>query len=331
MTNDNPTSASIVLIDLPNIFNRIVSESKRPFSQMKQYFLEWIDMGLLAASVNPNPNGTIGTYIFYSDRAMGGKTSKINQTELAAFAARQNLISQVSAIDVGIPGNQCESYSFECISCKTLQEGNLLLEKGIDSTLITYLFDMLESWGMATIISHDADYVPAIRALRRKGKVVCGAGYIKRASTAMIRECFEYLDLGKKYLQSDLDLFDLLGKEGQVAGVLKAAAAHSSKRESWLLDQYIIPQMNVTRSSSWNLRIVFPNTTQEADRQKCILNSAKSIAGDFKKLRVHQDNGAETTSVVLRFDCSPLQLECLKRLVLRDYFDYETKLPSEPV
>jgi hypothetical protein len=64
---------------------------------------------------------------------------------------------------VEIPGKQTEA--FECEKCG----GKLITvsEKGVDSSIISYLFETVDRWDSVFIFSRDADFAPPIRRDRR--------------------------------------------------------------------------------------------------------------------------------------------------------------------
>jgi hypothetical protein len=217
---------SMVLIDLPNFFNGLVAESSVGPELTKAYFLDWLDLELMASILNPDSveGSSIGTWVFYSDRAMGRGAARLSAEELREFVKRHNRITGISAMPVDIPGEQGESFKFACLKCGAENETQTLSEKGIDSTLITHLFDTMEHWRTATIVSQDVDYCPAVRALRKRGKLVYGAGFVKRAGDALIRECFGYIDVMDVYIRGDLDLFLLFRRGGRLSQLYKCAS-----------------------------------------------------------------------------------------------------------
>lgn len=177
-------------------------------------------MDLLAAAINPEEH-TIGARVFYSNRAMGHGDARISPDKLNKFANRTNLCEGISVIEAGIPGQKSESFEFVCSNYGEKNVTQTRSEKGIDSTLITHLFDTMDSWKVSTIISHDADYCPAVRALRKKGKVIYGAGFPKRASEALIIECYGFINVMKEYANRDLGLFSLFRPKGKLSQLIQ--------------------------------------------------------------------------------------------------------------
>lgn len=83
----------------------------------------------------------------------------------------------------------------------------------MDAALTVHLFDTMDSWDVAYLLSGDADFVPAVRSLRRRGKIVIGVGFAD-ASSALVRECYEYIDLSKVFLPTDVAAFALFKEDG---------------------------------------------------------------------------------------------------------------------
>jgi hypothetical protein len=77
------------------------------------------------------------------------------------------------------------------------------------------LFDTADSWDVSYVLSGDADYVPAVSALRRRGKVVIGAGFAS-PSSALVREAYFYHDLASDFIRDDFVAFRLFGAGGLV-------------------------------------------------------------------------------------------------------------------
>jgi hypothetical protein len=317
----------MVLIDLSNFFNGLIREYCAEPDLIKAYFMEWLDMGLLGSAINPNPDKSIGTWIFYSKRAMGRPPVRLTSEEVAGFVKRQNRIPGTSAIDVGIPGEQSESFSFKCSNCETDNTANSQSEKGIDSSLITHLFDTMEHWNSATILSQDADYVPAVRALRKRGKIVSGAGFINRAAESLITECFEYKDINREYIQDDVSLFRLFIKGGPLSALINDAKAVSGiKIESSLA----LPSAS-RATPSWFLEITSLVETDFLVTQKWVplVSKAEGIQKEFKEVGVHVNLKPPYLQIAITLPLySPIKAECLRR-ARENYIDFEIALPKQ--
>jgi hypothetical protein len=55
--------------------------------------------------------------------------------------------------------------------------------------------------------------VPVVSSLRRRGKIIVGAGF-SDASTALVRECYQYIDLSSAFLTDDMFAFMLFKPDG---------------------------------------------------------------------------------------------------------------------
>jgi uncharacterized LabA/DUF88 family protein len=60
----------------------------------------------------------------------------------------------------------------------------------------------MDSWDTAFLLSGDADFVPTVASLRRRGKIVIGVGF-SDASSALVQECYQYIDIDKAFLKED--------------------------------------------------------------------------------------------------------------------------------
>jgi len=80
-------------------------------------------------------------------------------------------------------------------------------EKGVDTLLITHLFDTIEFWDCAYLFSGDGDYCPAVKALRRRGKKVIVVGVEEQMKEELIREAHSVIDV-RYLLVEDHRVFD---------------------------------------------------------------------------------------------------------------------------
>ncbi|MCX6570216.1 MAG: NYN domain-containing protein [Candidatus Aminicenantes bacterium] len=309
---------SMVLIDLSNFFNGLIAESSVGPGLTRAYFMDWLDLELLASVINPDPSASIGTWIFYSNRAMGRGPARLSAEELKEFAKRHNRISGISAIDVGIPGEQGESFRFTCSKCRAENDTQTQSEKGIDSSLITHLFDTMDHWKTATIVSQDADYVPAVRALRKRGKLVCGAGFIKRAADPLITECFEYKDVMDEYIREDLRLFLLFQKGGRLSQFVKNA----SSVDGISVSATIIATPTRNRVT-WTLRVRRTDKNPIGSGHEDFLQQIKTIKEEFPYV-IGRENGPLDSEIEIYVRLDLRQHASLKRISKR-YLDFEVR------
>ncbi len=205
-------SNTALFIDLPNFFSRLLKSGIDEPRFLRDYFLNWLDFDLLASSLT---NDYSGIWIFYSGDRIGPSSERIGDKYLSSYIRRINAQKGVTAHNVNIPGEQREPVSYKCEDCGHEGISEALSEKGIDSSLTVHLFDTMESWDTAFLLSGDADYVPVVASLRRKGKIVIGVGF-SDASEALVRECYHYLDIMEIFLKQDILVYKFFKKDGIV-------------------------------------------------------------------------------------------------------------------
>jgi len=201
-----------LFVDLPNFYSSLLESRIDEPRTLRDYFLQWFDFDRLAERLT---GGSSPVWIFYSGRRFGPKPHRIEDAYLDSFISRCNSQRGVTALDVNIPGEQRELAKYRCENCGHEGVAHWESEKGVDSSLTVRLFDTAESWDVSYLLSGDADFVPAVAALRRRGKVVIGAGFAS-PSSALVRETYFYHDLASDFFRDDLAAFRLFGSEGLV-------------------------------------------------------------------------------------------------------------------
>ncbi len=313
---------SMVLIDLPNFYNGLIVESSFEPLLTKAYFMYWLDLGLLASAINPDPKSSMGTWIYYSDRMMGRAAARISREELIEFTKRHNRLSGTSAIDVGIPGKQGESFKFTCSKCGEINATQSQSEKGIDSSLITHLFDTMDHWKTATIVSQDADYAPAVNALRKRGKLVYGAGFIDRAAESLITECFGYKDVKGGYIERDMCLFLLFQKGGSLSTFIKTADNIKGIRTSSYLQRLNWPRGET--GGRWELNARYSTEKMTPDQESLLLDQAREIQQHFLGTVDVRPKFSPEIFIQMEIGLSPIELKSLYRAKDR-YLDFEIR------
>ncbi len=207
----NALTNAAFFVDLPNFYSRLLKSDLAEPRSLRDYFLYWLDFDLLATSLTESFSGI---WIFYSGERIGPSDERIEGEHLKKYIRRINALEGVTARDVNIKGSQREPVEYECSECGHEGVGESQSEKGIDASLTVHLFDTMDSWDVAFLISGDADFVPAVASLRRRGKIVVGAGFHDVSSEALIRECYKYIDLRDVFLRVDVALYLLFGKGG---------------------------------------------------------------------------------------------------------------------
>jgi hypothetical protein len=224
-----------LFVDLPNFYSHLVESSLGEPRQLRDYFLEWFDFDHLAKRLTDEYSPV---WVFYSGRRFGPKPNRIEGKYLDDFIERINSLKGVTAYDVNIPGQQREPAKYQCEKCGHEGIAQWESEKGIDASLTVRLFDTMDSWDVAHLLSGDADYVPAVASLRRRGKIVTGAGF-DNPSSALIRECYEYVNLSDCFFSEDISAYQLCKPGGLL--------------EKWLVD--IKPSESASVDNMLRIRI----------------------------------------------------------------------------
>lgn len=208
------TASDLVLIDGPNLFGSVTRYIERhPLpadwctecdASNRFYLAEWLELNRLAQRTAPGVNkATLGTVIMHSSRALGGGALRLNQAGTREFWARQGAAPSTSCLLVDIPNDQQETYPFKCKECATENESTTTSEKGIDVSMVVYLFESMDRWNSVALFTRDVDFVPAVWALRRRGKSVFVAGEASDARTALGRASQSFYQLNFEWLEED--------------------------------------------------------------------------------------------------------------------------------
>lgn len=195
-------TTTTLFVDLPNLYGQLLGSGLGEPKFLRDYFLNWLDFDRLAQKItglSPTPS----VWIFYSSGRLGPSKARIDGEYLNNYTDRINSLEGVTARDVNIPGEQREAVKIRCEKCGHETVTEWKSEKGIDASLTVHLFDTMDSWDTAYLLSGDADFVPAVESLRRRGKIVIGAGF-PNASSALVRECYSYVDLAEAFFKEDL-------------------------------------------------------------------------------------------------------------------------------
>lgn len=218
----------LVVVDGPNLVNdvgRVFGVGDRSYqpnpaeiARNRQYLHEWFDIDrLVQATLVCDPvgfaglgaqQGRIGTsdlgiVCVRSRKAIGGETQKereapdvgwrVKGEEVDAFWARQGSNPVTSAMLVDVPGEK---------------------EVGVDMAMAVHLFETAESWNSAVLFTNDDDFVPAIWALRRRGKRVHSASRTTDRRRPIVQAAQHFFPWSEAFLRADRALFDLLQPGG---------------------------------------------------------------------------------------------------------------------
>lgn len=199
-----------LFVDLPNFYSHLLESGIDDPRLLRDYFLYWLDFDRLAETLTGEFSSV---WVFHSGRRFGPRANRIQDEYLDTYIERINSLRGVTARDVDIEGKQREQASYQCEQCGNQGVAQWESEKGIDASLTVHLFDTMESWGVAYLLSGDADFVPAVASLRRRGKIVIGAGFSAR-SAALVRECYDYIDLCAPFLRDDVFAYRVFNEAG---------------------------------------------------------------------------------------------------------------------
>jgi uncharacterized LabA/DUF88 family protein len=272
------TIMNMSLIDLPNLFNSLIRTQINETPLNKDYIINWLDLDLLSNALTQDTLS--GIWVFHSKKLLGRDDNRLSRDEQDKYLKRLYQLQGVTTQDAGVPGEQNEAFDFECPNCKQKNQGTTTSEKGVDTALIAHLFDTIDHWTTAIIMSQDADYCPAVAAARRKGKMVIGAGVTKDAAPALVRECFAYLDIIDNYIAEDFTAYKLLSDTG-------LAGTASKVKEGSPAVSFDVKLIGTNWDDSKELTANFIlNAKSEHSEYKKIHDLMKTYVGETWKLKL---------------------------------------------
>ncbi len=201
--------------------------------------MKWFDLDrLVQATVsqrNVEDYGVhgLGIVLFHSDKAVGRGKVRLAQTELDDFWGRQAEGEGTSTVLVTVPGHQPEKAVGVCENCKKPVQTEARGEKGVDTSMVTYLYEASGQWERAILFTNDADFVPPILALRRRGKRVYVASIDTPGASALKRACQTFFPISEKFLRLDYELFKMVRPGGQLDAALHAAR-NTFGKDAWV-------------------------------------------------------------------------------------------------
>jgi hypothetical protein len=198
---------TVVVVDGPSLANdvgRYLAESAPSSATpevQRAYFTNWFDIdrlvaATLGASLRLDPLKDLGVLIVHSHRGVGapGTVYSVDDPKVAElFWARQGGAPGASTLLVNIKGT----------------EG-----KGVTTEMVVYLFETLAQWDNAVIVSRDAEFVPAVWSLRRKGKRIFCAAPETELGSPLVQACHSFLPLDEDFIRADRALFEFLQPSG---------------------------------------------------------------------------------------------------------------------
>jgi uncharacterized LabA/DUF88 family protein len=221
-----------LFVDLPNFYSNLIrSNQLADRTELKNYFLTWLDWSSVASQLTASFSGV---WIFYSRNGLGPRGERLTGKELSEYIERINRQMGVTARNAGITEKYKETAAYTCKKCGAKGWTYAGTEKGVDAALIVHLYDTMGAWSEAFVLSADSDFTPAVASLRRRGKIIVGAGFPSFTSPALVRECYSYVDLIDAFLGEDVALYSLLRQDGLaqewlMSGTLYEAARYGSQ------------------------------------------------------------------------------------------------------
>ena len=277
----------LVIVDGPNLFNTVASRINVDEKLLKVYLEECFDIDLLAfasldpdyASLDPIAHPRMGIVIFHSRKPLGRGSYYLSDRKTDSFWARQGSNPNTSTFAVDIPGDQQDTFTFECSECGHTNEVTTRAEKGIDTSITTYLMETLESWQSVCLFSRDADYAPLVAALRRKGKMVYVAVPADERATALVRVAQSTIPLNLEYLRRDVTAAQYLMPGGVLDELVSALAQHGD----------LAFTVDVKAEGSLSLGIIHPTGATSAVHQVVSAHLAK-LDAIGQPIRIDQRN-----------------------------------------
>lgn len=201
---------SAIFVDLSNFYGSCLKSGIVDEQTMRGYFVDWIDFDRLAYYLT---NDWCPVWVFYSKDRVGPSNFRIEKSYLSTMIDRMNRQRGVTARDVNIPGEQRERYEFVCENCQAVNKTESVGEKGVDASLTVHLFETMNTWDAAYLLSGDADFVPVVSSLRRLGKDIITVSS-QNTSPALIRESYDTRNLDFEFLEEDLLIYRLFCVDG---------------------------------------------------------------------------------------------------------------------
>jgi uncharacterized LabA/DUF88 family protein len=201
-------TVNLIVVDGPNVMNdaaRILGKDgafAASSAEVRQrYYEKWFDIDRLVRTtllgqIDVNPVADLGIVIFHSRCEIGqkGEFTVSGNDKVSTFWGRQgnNTGTSTMLVDLPRPGAQ---------------------EKGVDTSMIVYLFETSENWGSAVLFTKDTDFVPAVTSLRRRGKrVFCSSDSTE--PTPLSQVCQHFFRWSLAFLRADRALFEFLQPGG---------------------------------------------------------------------------------------------------------------------
>lgn len=207
----------LIVVDGPNLYNVVGArlEAEAQPDRLKRYLCDWFDLDrVVFATLGEQSDPHLGIVGFHSKRPLGRGGYHLKQEETDLFWGRQGGNPNTSCKLVDIPGAHQETYSFDCKNCGLAQQHRSGSEKGVDTSITTYLLETSDRWESVCIVSKDVDFVPPVEALRRRGKRVFCAVEEAASVSALVRACQSSYHINVEFLKIDLAWHEFFAGSG---------------------------------------------------------------------------------------------------------------------
>lgn len=169
------------IIDGPNFINRLLEHD-----YTKDYILNGLSLALLYDNVSfsilsesGHPGKKRSCDFYCSNKTFGPKNNGFTseETKLLLEKFKKEPWNTVHQID--LPSEK---------------------EKGVDVSVVTRMFEMQDLCDTIILVSSDKDYVPALEALKRKGKYIVTAGFDDHTHPIELRNVsYSFVDINECY------------------------------------------------------------------------------------------------------------------------------------
>jgi hypothetical protein len=212
----------LIIVDGTNAFNsvgRILKEvvAKPEHSKISSYLEDWFDFDRFLFASTDIPLNTplkLGIVMFCGENPLGREPYHVANHR--HFWARQGATRGCSILRPSIPSSGREAYDFECSNCGIVTSVNKKGEKGVDLAIASYLFETADNWNAAFLVARDADYVPAVQSLRRRGKRFFVVVEDRDDRTSLVQSAQSHWPYDRNFLRRDFLYFKLFGPNGEV-------------------------------------------------------------------------------------------------------------------
>jgi hypothetical protein len=205
----------LIVVDGPNLYNMVANQLATYGEGAKTYLLDWFDIDrLVIAATGLAAAPAMGTVVFHSELALGRGAARLTADETDRFWARQGANPDTSTMLVSLPGRQRERQEVSCEKCQAKVMTETRGEKGVDTSIVTYLFETERAWSSLYLVARDVDYAPAVEAFRRRGKRVFVVAPLSERVTALERVAQSVTPWPADFLADDISWSRFLCLDG---------------------------------------------------------------------------------------------------------------------